>query len=291
MSRRSAAEQVEIDAGVLQRIERAAPGVLRSRAAGWQLRVRTQALEHVGVGVLSLGGVFMLGWPASSMVVFLILSLWLGLLFDALRLVLAPALVREALEDEAREGWFWPALEALRQGRSHYRCVHGDTLPPLLQWLLGVALALWGSGTVAWELSRADGAGWVREVLANPDMLALMGLSLLAQLVAGGLALLRELRGAAAGGAAVHFQPLAEALTWFVLLLLWYGAMPIVVLAGEVFLQRSLAGEGVLVFVACGYALLVARGVAEWRWMRREQLALAWLRARLQARGISLPEG
>ncbi|PTD95593.1 hypothetical protein [Pseudothauera lacus] len=287
MSRRQAPQRVAVDAALLRRVELEAPALLRRHGRQWAHAAQAAAVEHGLVAVLSLAGLFVLGWPPASMALFLICALWLGLLFDALRLALAPGLVAEGEVLAGREAWLWPALDAMQRGQDSCLQHQGGRMPPLLQLLCGLWFALWLSWAVLDELARSDGVGVFAGMAARPDMLGVMVLGVLGQLVAGLFALRRELHAAECGDAPLRFQPIVEVVLWFLMLLLWFAATPITMLAA---LLVGAGGDGIpatLIFVASGYALMLLRALAEWGALRRQQRQLAWLRERLEARGIT----
>jgi hypothetical protein len=127
--RYSDADYVSLTSGDMARFHRNAPAALGRRSGGAMGQSVMGSLELVIIGATPIVGMLWYGWSATQQLVYLVVSLWIGIMCDFARL----AFVRQAVKahaDEHYDDWHvWVVVEALRSGRntaprSHVQAKH-----------------------------------------------------------------------------------------------------------------------------------------------------------------------
>jgi hypothetical protein len=128
-TRKPDVDYVLLTSGDMTRFYRNAPNALARRSGGAIGQSLLGSLELAVMGAVPIVGLLWYGWSATQQLVFLVVSLWVGILCDFARL----ALVRQAVKayaDEHYDDWHvWVVVEALRSGRntaprSHIQAKH-----------------------------------------------------------------------------------------------------------------------------------------------------------------------
>jgi hypothetical protein len=198
MSRKRSADAdyVSLSGEDMARFHRNAPAALGRRGGKAMAQSIAGSMELVLMGAVPIVGMLRYGWSATQQLVFLVVSLWVGILCDFARL----AFVREAVKayaDEHYDDWHaWVVVEALRAGRttaprSHIQAKHlagagvfvdlaaggfstaliaaavfvnrgdgprGPDFDRAFVWSL-VGMAAYQTISAAWEIARARRAG------------------------------------------------------------------------------------------------------------------------------------
>jgi hypothetical protein len=128
-TRKADADYVSLTSGDMDRFHRNSPAALARRSGGAIAQSVMGSLELVIIGATPIVGMLWYDWSATQQLVFLVASLWVGILCDFARL----AFVRHAVKahaDEHYDDWHvWVVVEALRSGRntaprSHIQAKH-----------------------------------------------------------------------------------------------------------------------------------------------------------------------
>lgn len=252
------------------------PGALRNRDARWFSLQKQGSLESIASGVIGLVGVLVLGWPALGMMLFLIMSLWVGLLTDLARLLLYPDALRTSLQWQRSEEQLWALVRAVRRDLPPPR--EGRPLPggPGLQLGFAFWIALAFTGALIHETSRVSEVHLLAEALKRPDMLGTMGLLLAAQLV---LATGLVKRQGAKETSLVCYTPFFDVLMFVILMFFWMIISGITIKLGEVTGNIDPGSATVTVFVLVGYVLLPWRGYSELRELKEARADTLWLQS------------
>jgi hypothetical protein len=112
------ADYVSLTSEDMSRFYRNAPAALARRSGAAIGQSLMGSLELVIIGAAPIVGMLWYGWSATQQLVFLVASLWVGILCDFARL----AFVRQAVKAYANEHYddwhVWVVVEALRSGRN-----------------------------------------------------------------------------------------------------------------------------------------------------------------------------
>jgi len=256
------------------------PAVLARYDEAWFRARRRHGLEHFVCGVVPLVGLLLCGWPAQPMAVFMLFALLAGLAADAVKLAVAPDLVHRACAGQAHDAELWGIADALRAGQAEMHAT--DQQPPLsLTGQLGMAafFAVSLCGSVIWSVREHTGIALLERALDRPDMLLGMGVMLLAQLAMTAVDTRRALHEEPIAGE-LRFEPMLEAILYFIILFLWMVIGGIVLKLGA--LDGSASDEAlVATLVVIGNAVLVWRGIGEIRDAHNRLQAAEWLRMAL----------
>jgi hypothetical protein len=128
-TRQADADYVSLTSGDMVRFHRNAPAALARRSGGAKAQSVMGSLELVIIGGTPIVGMLWYDWSATQQLVFLVASLWVGILCDFARLALVRPAVK-AYADEHYDDWHvWVVVEALRSGRntaprSHIQAKH-----------------------------------------------------------------------------------------------------------------------------------------------------------------------
>ena len=257
------------------------PVALRNRDARWFSLQKQESLESIASGVIGLVGVLLLGWPALGMMLFLIMSLWVGLLTDLVRLLRSPDALRASLQWQRTEEHLWALVRAVRCGLPPPR--EGKPLPggPGLQLGFAFWFALAFTAALIHETSRVSEVHLLREIMKRPEMLGAMGVLLVAQLaLATGLVK----RQGAKDAPLVCYTPFFDVLMFLILMFFWMIISGITIKLGEVTGSFDPGSAAVTVFVLVGYALLSWRGCGELRELKEATADTLWLQSVLDGK-------
>ncbi|MFN3985415.1 MAG: hypothetical protein ACK4KV_07990 [Rhodocyclaceae bacterium] len=264
-------EEVAIDASL----------ALERRGPLWQRTRLRQGFEHLVAGGLSLLGLFVFGWPAEPVLMFVVASVWAGLLFDAARLVSAPKAVHEHAHYQEIDDRFWRGVAAWRSGAKDFRIPDEQhNMSPALQVLVALLGALFMSAYLSIELHRLTGQDLVQRLLTRPDGLLVLMLTLVVQY---GLAF-RAFRGqprSAVEVSAMSFMPVAEAVVFLVMFFIWMIASALYMDFATLFGLTPSADLVPVIFASCVAIVLLLRGLGEIREVLDQRRTEAWLRGQL----------
>lgn len=255
------------------------PEAFGNRDASWFSRQKQKSLESIASGAMGLVGVLLLGWPALGMMLFLIISLWIGLLTDLARALLFPDALRASLDRRRSEEHLWAQVRTQRRGLPPPRETRPLPGGPGLQLGLAFWIALAFTGALIHETARVSGTDLIASALRRPDMLGAMGLLLLAQMVQAVIIVRRQ---GALEPALEGYTPILDVVMFVILMFFWMIISAIVVKLGEVTGNTDPGAAAVKLFVLVGYALLLWRGCAELRELKELKADSRWLRAKLE---------
>lgn len=270
--------EIAVDDALKHELEMDAPLALERRGRRWQaVRLRT-GIEHLLVALLSLTGVFVLGWPVESMLVFLVLSLWAGLAFDVARWLSSPGTVEDHLHYDRLDDRFWRGVDAWKSKAPSFSMpAHEREDGAALHLLIAVFCAIGFTIALTIDLSRAADVNLMILMASRPDMLLLMGLSLCVQY---GLRLadFRRPPSTPEDVAAMSFMPFAEAAVFMLMFILWMVSGTLYLQLADIFGLAAPRTTLITLFVVCAYVILLVRGVAEIREVIEVRRRTAWLR-------------
>lgn len=251
------------------------PAALESRDARWLGLQRRQGQEMVASALLGLSGILVLGWPGVGMLIFLLLSLWLGLLTDFARMVLDAESLRRSLAREAADERLWALVRALRSERPEPPEPKALPAGPGLQLGIAIWIAVSITGALVYEVRRVSEIDLVAEALSRPDMLVAIGILSIVQL-AQAVAVVRH-QGAEAS-VPVSYTPVFDVVMFMILMFFWMVISGIVVELGELAGDQDPGRATVTVFVVVSYGLLLWRGVGELQALKAAEADMSWLR-------------
>lgn len=239
-------------------------------------RARRSQLEKIADGVVAVSGILLLDWSPYPMLLFLIASLWLGLLetlaewlLDRERLARIVSERREV--EEART-----ILRRERDGQPTHE--PRRPLPTGFGAQLAIAIGLSAAFTISLLVQLRGEAGIAvgQLLIDRPDMLLMMG-GLLALRLQGLVRRVRRPHDRAPWLRTV--TPVLDMILFVMLIFFW------TVIAGIALKIEEIVGGdrqyiAAVVFVCAGYGLMAWRAVHELRDLRQLPLDLAWLAAR-----------
>lgn len=269
--------EIAVDDTLKHEIEADAPLVLARRGQRWQaVRLRT-GIEHLFVALLSLAGVFVLGWPAEPMLVFVVLSLWAGLAFDVARWLGSPGTVEDHLHYERVDERFWRGVDAWRSNAPSFSMPAQEREDgAALHLLIAVFCAIGFTVAMTIDLGRAADVNLMMLMASRPDMLLLMGLSLCVQY---GLRIadFRRPPSTPEDIAAMSFMPFAEAAVFMLMFIFWMASGTLYVQVADILGLSSPRTSLITLFVVCAYVVMLMRGLGEIREVRDARRRIAWL--------------
>lgn len=272
--------EIAVDDALKHEIEADAPLALERRGHRWQaVRLRT-GMEHLFVALLSLTGVFVLGWPVEPMLVFLVLSLWAGLAFDVARWLSSPGTVEDHLHYERLDDRFWQGVAAWKSNAPSFSMPAEEREDgAALHLLIAVFCAIGFTVALTIDLGRAADVNLMMLMASRPDMLLLMGLSLSVQY---GLRIadFRRPLSTPEEIAAMSFMPFAEAAVFMLMLMLWMVSGTLYLQLADILGLASPRTALITLFVVCAYAVMLMRGLGEIREVRDVRRRIAWLHGR-----------
>lgn len=277
--------EIEVDDELKHELEMDAPLVFERHGARWQVVQIHQGIEHVAVSLVSLFGVMVLAWPAQPMLVFLVLSMWAGVAFDAARWYLSPGAVEDALHYLETDSRFWRSVEAWQRGEASFSMREpGDMGAPGIHVLIAVICAIGFTIALTIDLGRAADTNLALLFMSRPDMLALMLLTLLCQY---GMRI-ADFRGRPQTSEeinALNFNPQVEIAIFALMFVLWmvFGLVYVQVMPS--FGREPSRETLVTLFVVAAYLIMLWRGVGEIRAVGKIRRQIAWLQKKLAWRG------
>lgn len=143
MGRESTNDYVALTPADMVRFHRNAPAAIARRGGGYILESLANSLELIVMGATPIIGMTWYGWSAVQLLVFLVASLWVGILCDWGRLALAGQGVKKFAESHYDDWHVWVVTTALRSGkneapRSHVRAKHAPGAGVFVDIVCGV---------------------------------------------------------------------------------------------------------------------------------------------------------
>jgi hypothetical protein len=101
----------------MARFHRNAPAALARRGGGHALEALAGSLELIAMGAVPIAGMMWFGWSAVQLLVFLVISMWVGIACDFARLALAGRGVRQFAQAHFDDWHVWVVVTSLRSGK------------------------------------------------------------------------------------------------------------------------------------------------------------------------------
>lgn len=239
-------------------------------------RVRNQKLEVVADAVVALLGVLLLHWSPYPLMLFLLASLWLGLLEWSLTWWLARDRLLALLQDAQDVEELQRHVRHERDGERQREASHPLPAGPGVQLAIAVFLAAAFTGSLLYQLAADADLHLGLLLLEQPDLLLLMGGLLALRLYQ----LQQRLRRPPERAPWIDLaNPILDMLLFVVLVFCWT-----VISAIALKIREIVGGDRQLitatVFVCTGYGLVIWRAVGELRALRRLTLDLALVATR-----------
>lgn len=212
--------------------------------------------DRVIGSTIALFGLAVLGWPAAPLALFVLLGLVAVWLADVVKLCVAHQHVVDGEQARLADAEVWVLVaDGSARGASRRRLY----LAPWAQLALAGWLLAGLAYTVIYEAQRLDGIDLVTLAVAHPDMLAVLGATLVWQLGTTAYAAHRQLRAEQA----VCFEPLLDAVCHAAIVFLWMVCGSIAVELAAVLRGTAPPALGMAVLVVSTHLVLVWRGLGE----------------------------